>query len=97
MPLSSSKNSEHFSAQNKMTDSTPLLSEPPSENSILRPKPTRKKSKHRKPHEEKHGDGDDHDLLKNIIIGFADGLTVPFALTAGLSSYVLATGSLPAI
>ena len=25
-------------------------------------------------------------VLRDIIIGFADGLTVPFALTAGLSS-----------
>jgi len=29
------------------------------------------------------------DYLRDIIIGFADGVTVPFALTAGLSSYVL--------
>ena len=28
-------------------------------------------------------------ILRDGIIGFADGLTVPFALTAGLSSYVL--------
>lgn len=29
----------------------------------------------------------DHgDIIRDIIIGFADGLTVPFALTAGLSS-----------
>lgn len=28
-------------------------------------------------------------LLRDFIIGFADGLTVPFALTAGLSSYVV--------
>ncbi|KAK8075769.1 hypothetical protein PG997_010432 [Apiospora hydei] len=27
------------------------------------------------------------DVLRDIIIGFADGLTVPFALTAGLSSF----------
>lgn len=27
------------------------------------------------------------DVTRDIIIGFADGLTVPFALTAGLSSY----------
>ena len=25
-------------------------------------------------------------IVRNIILGFADGLTVPFALTAGLSS-----------
>jgi len=29
-------------------------------------------------------------VLRDFIIGFADGLTVPFALTAGLSSYVIA-------
>jgi vacuolar iron transporter family protein len=28
-------------------------------------------------------------VIRDIIIGFADGLTVPFALTAGLSSYVM--------
>jgi len=38
---------------------------------------------HREQHSE-HGD-----VTRDIIIGFADGLTVPFALTAGLSSYVL--------
>ena len=26
------------------------------------------------------------DVIRDVIIGFADGLTVPFALTAGLSS-----------
>lgn len=36
---------------------------------------------------ERHDDYDN--LVRNFIIGFADGLTVPFALTAGLSSYVL--------
>lgn len=36
------------------------------------------------PHAERHsGNGD---LIRDITIGFADGLTVPFALTAGLSS-----------
>ena len=29
------------------------------------------------------------ELVRDAIIGLADGLTVPFALTAGLSSYVL--------
>lgn len=41
-----------------------------------------------------HHDGDAHreqhsgngDLIRDITIGFADGLTVPFALTAGLST-----------
>ncbi len=28
------------------------------------------------------------DIIRDMIIGFADGLTVPFALTAGLSSYI---------
>lgn len=35
-------------------------------------------------HSESHADH--NDMLRDIIIGFADGLTVPFALTAGLSS-----------
>jgi len=37
-----------------------------------------------------HGEthSDHSDIIKDIILGFADGLTVPFALTAGLSSYV---------
>lgn len=39
-------------------------------------------------HPEPHATYGDH--LNNIIIGFSDGLTVPFALTAGLS----ATGSI---
>lgn len=29
---------------------------------------------------------DRNDLIRDAIIGFADGLTVPFALTAGLST-----------
>jgi vacuolar iron transporter family protein len=29
---------------------------------------------------------DSSDFIRDAIIGFADGLTVPFALTAGLSS-----------
>lgn len=33
---------------------------------------------------EKHSDNGD--VVRDAIIGFADGLTVPFALTAGLSS-----------
>jgi vacuolar iron transporter family protein len=35
-------------------------------------------------HTEKHNDYGD--VIRDVIIGFADGLTVPFALTAGLSS-----------
>jgi hypothetical protein len=38
-------------------------------------------------HNEHHSQNGD--VVRDIIIGFADGLTVPFALTAGLSSYVL--------
>lgn len=38
--------------------------------------PTQKKSSHI----------DRNDLIRDAIIGFADGLTVPFALTAGLSA-----------
>jgi vacuolar iron transporter family protein len=35
-------------------------------------------------HSETHTDSGD--VVRDVIIGFADGLTVPFALTAGLSS-----------
>jgi hypothetical protein len=35
-------------------------------------------------HNEKHGKHSD--FMRDAIIGFADGLTVPFALTAGLSA-----------
>jgi len=42
---------------------------------------------HGHPHSEKHTTTGGHDaVLRDIIIGFSDGLTVPFALTAGLSS-----------
>ena len=44
---------------------------------------------------EQHNDGDHHeqhmqssDLLRDIVIGMSDGLTVPFALAAGLSGAV---------
>jgi hypothetical protein len=41
---------------------------------------------HAYPHAEKHTE---HGLVvRDTIIGFADGLTVPFALTAGLSRLV---------
>lgn len=40
--------------------------------------------------EESHAASEEHsstgDIVRDVIIGFADGLTVPFALTAGLSS-----------
>jgi VIT1/CCC1 family predicted Fe2+/Mn2+ transporter len=35
-------------------------------------------------HKERHSSHSD--IVRDVIIGFADGLTVPFALTAGLSS-----------
>lgn len=38
-----------------------------------------------KPHVEKHM-GQYDSIMRDVIIGFSDGLTVPFALTAGLSS-----------
>ena len=37
-----------------------------------------------KSHPEKHKDHSE--FLRDAIIGFADGLTVPFALTAGLTA-----------
>lgn len=37
-------------------------------------------------HSESHSSSSD--VIRDVIIGFADGLTVPFALTAGLSSLV---------
>ena len=43
------------------------------------------KHQHRK-HEEKHFTASE--LVKDIVIGMADGLTVPFALAAGLSGAV---------
>jgi vacuolar iron transporter family protein len=45
-----------------------------------------------KNHSEMHSDAGE--IIRDVIIGFADGLTVPFALTAGLSSYV-ARSSMP--
>src|SRR5260221_8731978 len=41
-------------------------------------------------HEEKHLQNSD--LLTDIVIGMSDGLTVPFALAAGLSGAVSSTG-----
>jgi hypothetical protein len=35
---------------------------------------------------QKEKSNDNGDFIRDAIIGFADGLTVPFALTAGLSS-----------
>jgi hypothetical protein len=61
-------------------------------------KATRSKSKRQAVHNEKHNDYGD--IIRDVIIGFADGLTVPFALTAGLSSLgsarlVIIGGTLP--
>lgn len=39
---------------------------------------------HGLPHSEDHSSHSD--AVRDAIIGFADGLTVPFALTAGLSA-----------
>ncbi|HJU25636.1 MAG TPA: VIT1/CCC1 transporter family protein [Rhodanobacteraceae bacterium] len=44
----------------------------------------------RRPHIERHFGASD--LLRDIVIGMADGLTVPFALAAGLSGAVAASG-----
>lgn len=63
------------------TDAT-FPAEPLSERSEV----ANKKSKSGLKHDENHTDNGD--VVRDIIIGFADGLTVPFALTAGLSSYV---------
>jgi hypothetical protein len=42
------------------------------------------------PHVEKHFTASE--TVRDIVIGMSDGLTVPFALTAGLSGAVEATG-----
>jgi hypothetical protein len=66
------------------TSASTFPAEPPSE----RPQISERKSSRRGSlkHEEHHSDHGD--VIRDIIIGYADGLTVPFALTAGLSSYV---------
>jgi hypothetical protein len=71
----------------------PITTQPPltmaSSNSTLRPEPPSelpqmaKASTGHSEHHRMFGD-----VIRDVIIGFADGLTVPFALTAGLSSYV---------
>lgn len=75
----------------------PAVERPPrSPASLLRPDALRRPSskygalsqhQHRdtQPHAEQHANNN-NDLIRDITIGFADGLTVPFALTAGLSS-----------
>jgi hypothetical protein len=58
---------------------------PSSEMEAVRPRPSRRQSRRSlPPHHEHHSDHGD--VVRDVIIGFADGLTVPFALTAGLSS-----------
>ncbi|KAK4120577.1 DUF125-domain-containing protein [Parathielavia appendiculata] len=76
------------------TVETPLLSHGPG--SPERPNPSRLRLKvanrmssgapdPERPHAEKHM-GQYDSIMRDVIIGFSDGLTVPFALTAGLSS-----------
>jgi VIT1/CCC1 family predicted Fe2+/Mn2+ transporter len=73
-----------------ISETRPLLpSEPAIERSISyqsnhTPYDTRALHPCQSKHEECHVDYSD--ILRDIIIGFSDGLTVPFALTAGLSS-----------
>lgn len=68
---------EHTRSQHTTSTIPP---EPPSE----LPTVVRGKANNKKAHGEKHNDYGD--IIRDLIIGFADGLTVPFALTAGLSS-----------
>lgn len=84
--------------ENEMTyhrEKTPPVTPPrltmASTNSTLAPEPTAEQATPGKDfvhngvlHEEKHNDHGE--IVRDVIIGFADGLTVPFALTAGLSS-----------
>jgi len=44
----------------------------------------------RKPHAEKHFNATD--TVRDIVIGMSDGLTVPFALAAGLTGAISASG-----
>lgn len=62
--------------------------EPVSEIALTRTR-SKKASSGSGSHMEKHSKYGD--VIRDVIIGFADGLTVPFALTAGLSSYVSLT------
>ncbi|OAR02257.1 hypothetical protein LLEC1_04669, partial [Akanthomyces lecanii] len=62
-------------------ESSPLL---PSEPAIERYSPVYEEVKTMP--EEQGALFDTTDILRDVIIGFSDGLTVPFALTAGLSS-----------
>ncbi|KAL2126790.1 hypothetical protein VTI74DRAFT_227 [Chaetomium olivicolor] len=74
------------------SDQTPLLGnghDHPDHPSRVRPKVANRMSSSapdpERPHVEKHM-GQFDTVMRDIIIGFSDGLTVPFALTAGLSS-----------
>lgn len=76
------------------SDETPLLarglnSPERATPSRLRPKVLNRMSSStpvpERPHVEKHM-GQYDSIMRDVIIGFSDGLTVPFALTAGLSS-----------
>jgi hypothetical protein len=79
-PLSPASTIEH--SQHPTTTST-LQPQPPSELLMMAESNTDSK----KVHDEKHSDYGD--IVRDLIIGFADGLTVPFALTAGLSSWAI--------
>lgn len=57
-----------------------------SESEADRPASGRSCSSRQPVHREKHSSHGD--VIRDVIIGFADGVTVPFALTAGLSSSV---------
>lgn len=72
----------------------PAVEHPPSTNPIVRPNASKRpsmrytsfaKPQDDRPHAEHHSDNNGA-VIRDITIGFADGLTVPFALTAGLSS-----------
>lgn len=74
---------------NQNSERSPLLAvEPPSERPHYHRQPstfdTHTLHPQKRQHEECHLDY--NDVLRDVIIGFSDGLTVPFALTAGLSS-----------
>lgn len=74
-----------LSRGDRYQSTTPLLQpEPPSE--IVKRHVANQGERRALGHVEKHAQHGD--VIRDIIIGFADGLTVPFALTAGLSSSV---------
>jgi vacuolar iron transporter family protein len=86
MAFCQSKHTRKLATMRALDSSTPLLREPQSEIPDVQTRLTRRESKRDVEHRESHSNHGD--ILRDIIIGFADGLTVPFALTAGLSSYV---------